>query len=371
MNTAKYGSVLVVDDDPDVLQSSSLLLMEHGYQTISASGAEEAILHFKTHSVDAVVSDIVMPHISGIELLRQIHHINPSTPVILMTAYADMDKVIDAIKIGAFDFIIKPFTADLLVHAVEKAVNFNRLMVRERDYRHLLEEYSQDIETLVAERTLSLMALTLADKIRNPSAVIGLICRRMLEKEDVPDRLRPKVEEIIDETKKLEVIVSDFHSLLKSKKSMFSYQDVNRLVEDVMRVSENMIARRGVELVFTPPARALKANIQRNLFQIALSHLVKNAAEATPPGGKISVSLYGSDDTVVIEVSDRGHGITNEDLENIFSPAFSSKDKRFGMGLPLVKQIVSEHLGQIEVLSRAGEGTTFRVLLPVRWSGPG
>ena len=83
------------------------------------------------------------------------------------------------------------------------------------------------------------------------------------------------------------------------------------------------------------------------------------------------MSLYGSDDTVVIEVSDRGHGITNEDLENIFSPAFSSKDKRFGMGLPLVKQIVSEHLGQIEVLSRAGEGTTFRVLLPVRWSGPG
>jgi len=111
-----------------------------------------------------------------------------------MMAYADMEKEMEAIKMGAFDFIIKPFTAELLVHSVQMAVHYNKLILMEREYRHLLEEYNQEIETLVPERTMSLMALTLADKIRNPASVIGLTCRRLLEKEEVPQPLIPKIE---------------------------------------------------------------------------------------------------------------------------------------------------------------------------------
>ena len=164
MKKEHYKTVLVVDDDPDVLGSCSLLLQEYGFNVLSSSGAEDAVIQFRANAVDAVVTDIVMPSVSGIELLRQIHDINPTTPVVLMTAYADIDKVIGAIKTGAFDFIIKPFTADLLVHSVEKAVHYNGLIRMENDYKRLLEEYNQEIEALVAERTMGLVALTLATK---------------------------------------------------------------------------------------------------------------------------------------------------------------------------------------------------------------
>ena len=110
MNKGKYGSVLVVDDEPTVLESSSLLLKEYGYNVVSSSSAEDAIKRFQENNIDVVVTDIVMPSISGIELLRLIHDINPTIPVILMTAFADMEKVLGAIRTGAFNFIIKPFT---------------------------------------------------------------------------------------------------------------------------------------------------------------------------------------------------------------------------------------------------------------------
>ncbi|MBI4682621.1 MAG: hybrid sensor histidine kinase/response regulator [Nitrospirae bacterium] len=367
MEKGKYGSVLVVDDDPSVLESSSMLLKEYGYHVVSSSGVDDALERFRVNNIDAVLTDIVMPSKSGIELLRHIHDMNPTTPVILMTAYADMEKVLGALKIGAFDFIIKPFTSELLVHSVEKAVHFNKLMLMEKDYKHLLEEYNQEIETLIAERTMGLMSLTLADKIRNPAAVIGLTCRRMLEKEEIPERLIPKIEGIIDEAAKLDNIVKDFQSLLKSKKSMFRYEDINAVVESVIPIIENMVADKRIELAFKCSEQPLKVNIQKNLFQIALSHLIKNSADAIHDGGKITISTYQSDNTCILEVSDTGSGISAEDIGKIFDPMFSSKDKRYGMGLPLVKRIVSEHMGEIEVTSKPGEGTTFIIKLPVRW----
>jgi signal transduction histidine kinase len=368
MNIRKYGAVLVVDDEPSVLESSSLLLKEYGYNVTSSSNAEDAIRRFQENSIDVVLTDIVMPSMSGIELLRQIHDINSATPVILMTAYADMEKVLGALKMGAFDFIIKPFTAELLVHSVEKAVHYNKLILMEKDYKHLLEKYNEEIETLVAERTMGLMSLTLADKIRNPASVIGLTCRRMLEKEEVPDRLIPKIQGIINEAEKLDAIVKDFQSLLKDRKSMFRYEDVNEVVDSIMPIIENMVASKKIEVAFNRWACPLKVNIQKNLFQIALSHLIKNSIDAIPEGGRITVSAYESDNACVLEVSDTGHGIHPEDINKIFNPMFSSKDKRFGMGLPLVKRIVNEHMGEIEVASIPGEGTTFRIKLPLRWS---
>ncbi|HBH60474.1 MAG TPA: hypothetical protein DDX85_01775, partial [Nitrospiraceae bacterium] len=272
MNMGKYGSVLVVDDEPAVLESSSLLLQEYGFKVASSSDAEDAMRRFKENSIDVVVTDIVMPSVSGIELIRQIHDINPRTPVILMTAYADMEKVLDAIKIGAFDFIIKPFTPELLLHAVEKAVHYNQLVLMERDYKHLLEEYNQEIETLVAERTMGLMSLTLADKIRNPAAVIGLICRRMLEKEEVPENLIAKIRGIIEEAQKLDNIVKDFQSLLKKRESMFRYEDINEVVDSIMPIIKNMVVNTRIEVVFNRSPNPLKVNIQKNLFRIALSH---------------------------------------------------------------------------------------------------
>lgn len=133
-------NVLVVDDDLLVGDSISSLLREYGYTVFSVVRATDAIDALGHNSVNAVLSDIKMPGISGIELLERIRGISPDIPVVLMTAYAELDMAVDAIKKGAFDFIVKPFKADYLVHAVEKAVKYNNLVKLEKSYKQMLED---------------------------------------------------------------------------------------------------------------------------------------------------------------------------------------------------------------------------------------
>lgn len=134
------STVLVVDDDPYVLESTSLLLQESGYGVITCRNAADALTAFREQSVDVVLTDIKMPRVSGVELLGDIRTIEPLTPVVLMTAYADLDVALDAIKRGAFDFVTKPFKAEYLMHAVEKAVKYAGLIQMEQDYKKTLEE---------------------------------------------------------------------------------------------------------------------------------------------------------------------------------------------------------------------------------------
>lgn len=136
----KRPAILVVDDDPYVLESISSFLKEYGYSVISCEEAKEAMTKLQENRVDVVLTDIRMPMVSGIELLEKIHDLNPEIPVILMTAYAELDTAIDAIKKGAFDFITKPYKPAYLVHSVEKAVRYTRLLQIEKDYKETLED---------------------------------------------------------------------------------------------------------------------------------------------------------------------------------------------------------------------------------------
>ena len=149
---------------------------------------------------------------------------------------------------------------------------------------------------------------------------------------------------------------------------MFGYEDINEVVKDVILVSDSMSAAKNNRITFHPFDHPLKVNMQKNLFQIAISHLLNNALEAAPDGEAVSISTYQREENAVIEISDSGHGINEEDMANIFDPMFSTKEKRFGMGLPLVKRIVSEHMGDISVESKPGENTLFRIELPLRWT---
>ena len=134
------SAILVVDDDPYVLESISTLLQAFGFNVTTCDNANSAMQKMQTECIDVVLTDIKMPGITGVELLGMIHRYAPQTPVILMTAYAELDVAVDAIKKGAFDFIMKPYNAEYLVHTIEKAVKYADLIRMERDYKKTLEE---------------------------------------------------------------------------------------------------------------------------------------------------------------------------------------------------------------------------------------
>jgi putative two-component system response regulator len=187
MNAKNRGSILVVDDDNAVCNFISTLLNKHGYSVIACESGKEALAKLQDNKIDVVLTDIIMPEVSGVEILEKIHNTNPDIPVILITGYPDVDTVVDAIKKGVFDFIVKPYKPEQLIHSLEKALKYKRLVEMGKDYKNILEEFNQEMETLIAERTMNLMALTVADRVRNPATVIGYMGKRMLQRKDISE----------------------------------------------------------------------------------------------------------------------------------------------------------------------------------------
>lgn len=133
-------SILVVDDDKVVLNYLVELLTISGYRTIATDNPVNALKILKSEQFHIVVTDIKTPDISGIDFLSKIHNINPDIPVILITAYAELNIAIEAIKRDAFDFVCKPFTPEYFINCVKRAVRHWRFLQAERHYKSMLEK---------------------------------------------------------------------------------------------------------------------------------------------------------------------------------------------------------------------------------------
>ncbi len=157
MPTEISGNIFVVDDDRFVLESVTTLLTEYGFSVSSFSNGHDAIKRFIMEPVDLVLTDINMPVMDGLELLEKIRYLDRETPVVLMTAYADLDVAVKAIQKGAFDFIIKPYRPPYLIHTVEKGVDFKRLTLIEKNYKIELEK---TVEKRTAELNAALGEIT-------------------------------------------------------------------------------------------------------------------------------------------------------------------------------------------------------------------
>ncbi len=138
--TQKKYTVLIVDDDHHMLESLLLLLTAYDYNVVTADNAGEALYKLLNKDVDIVMTDIKMPGMNGLELAGKIHGLYPELPVLIMTAFAELEVAIDAIKRGAFDFIFKPINPDYLVLSIRKAAAFCEMNDLKRTYQQSLQE---------------------------------------------------------------------------------------------------------------------------------------------------------------------------------------------------------------------------------------
>lgn len=252
---------------------------------------------------------------------------------------------------------------------IVRDITERREAARDKEYRDMLERFNQELESLVAERTMNLVAMTLADRVRNPASVIGATANRILRKAEYSEKALEHIRLIISEAEKLDNTVKDFHDMLRNRQALFHYEDVCGIVREVIAVIEKEAARKQIDLSVDLPDRPLKINTERNLLKMAVFTILRNAVELTPDEGKVSVVVAGDGNRIQVTVSDNGYGIPKEDIDAVFDPSSSVYGHRFAMGLPLIKQIVSEHMGEISVQSEIGKGTTVTMVFPVRWSG--
>lgn len=118
MVDAKKSSIMVVDDEPDILLVLGEFLSAEGFKVLTAKSGQQALEKLKEHTVNLVLLDMAMPNMNGIETLREIKKIAPGLPVIMITAYRDAEKAVEAFRLGAFDCIFKPFDLKYLRQSV-------------------------------------------------------------------------------------------------------------------------------------------------------------------------------------------------------------------------------------------------------------
>ncbi len=136
-DTGRDSPVLLIDDEISILRAMDRMLKKNGYSTLVAENAAEALSLFADHQIEAVISDIRMPGMSGIDLLREIRRVDLDIPVIFVTGAPSIESAVEAVKYGALQYLQKPFSEEELMEAVSKAVQMGRLA---RIRRRVLEE---------------------------------------------------------------------------------------------------------------------------------------------------------------------------------------------------------------------------------------
>jgi DNA-binding response OmpR family regulator len=154
MQRAKNNSILIVDDEASVRTVLSQVLAEDGFRVTEAADGEAARALFETRPFHLVISDIVMPKLNGIELLRWIKAGYPDTQVIIITSYASLNTAVEALRNGAYDYLFKPFEdLSLISAAVKRATDMIRLTAENRKLIKTLKQHNEDLERRVKKRT--------------------------------------------------------------------------------------------------------------------------------------------------------------------------------------------------------------------------
>jgi two-component system, NtrC family, sensor histidine kinase PilS len=208
------------------------------------------------------------------------------------------------------------------------------------------------------------LAAGLAHEIRNPLASMCGSIEILGGSPGLDEQERRLMSVVRSEAERLEALVREFLSFARPISPAFEPLDAVRAVTETVELFRQQLAERGIELVAHADSPVWVRADPGQLRQV-LWNLLGNAADATTRGGRVEVHILRQAGEGVLEISDTGHGIADEDLQRIFDPFFTTKERGTGLGLAIVHRIVEAHSGHLSVHSEVGRGTTFRLALPV------
>ncbi len=390
-------TILVIDDEPDVREIMVISLEDAGYNTLSAPDGETGLKLLASRGPQILITDIKMPGMSGLEVLKQARSIRPETQVIVTTGFADIKKAIIALQHDASDFITKPVDDTTLHLALKRAMERYQNQKQLADYTRLLEQTVLNQEKILhQEKMMSLgrLAASMVHEINNPlSGILNYIqlMIRLVEKPEWDEARRNRFNNyltvVYQETRRCADLVSGLLQFSRKSSLQFKPVDIGELIEYSRMLCQHRLELAQIRLEITCDPEISDVSGDANQLQQCLINLIFNAIdaiEASPgpdpaggddvpssarAGGRISLNadMDDADQQVRIRVEDTGKGIAPEDLPRIFEPFFTTKQDGHGVGLGLstVYGIVEHHNGTITVDRAARQGTCFTILLPV------
>lgn len=227
---------------------------------------------------------------------------------------------------------------------------------RDVTLRTEMEKRLQQAEKLAAIGELSTY---IAHEIRNPLFAIGGFANSLLRSKELSESSQDKVRIILEESKRLDRILKNILNFARPTSSKLTEVDVNQVVSQTMQVLGMGCEERGVALDIRLGDEVPKARADHELLKQCLINLVKNALEAMPDGGHLTVTTAMEGQQVLISVGDTGQGIAPELQDKIFNPFFTTKHKRggTGLGLAMTKKIIGDLGGELRLVSLPGSGT--------------
>jgi two-component system NtrC family sensor kinase len=370
--------LLIVDDEVAFLRSTARIFEKRGYEVDVAASGEEALSKLGGQTFDVVVLDVKMPGIDGMETLKIIKDQHPDMEVILLTGHASTRNGVDGIKFGAFDYLAKPLEIEHLIRKVMQAhekKTRRREKQREKEYRRQMEQNMSATERLASLGTL---ATGVAHEINNPLAIIRESAGWMDMVLDQAENARhPAAADLKNALVKIQTAVDRAtritHQLLGFVRtpSMVPVEtDLKELAEEAIDLICRTVSGDSIEFAIHAGTGSTVLRSDPHRLRQVLINLVNNAVYAVSPAGSISVSIDPGETDILLSVSDNGVGISEEHLEKIFEPFFSTKPQTQGTGLGLfvTRGIVERLGGRIDVASRPGQGARFSVRLPRDYS---
>jgi len=405
--------ILIVDDEEAIVKVFAARLEER-YQCVPAADAQEALAWLAKEQFALALVDVQMPGLSGIELLRKIVSDFPDVAVIIVSGVGRSQRVIDALRIGASDYLIKPCDVDVLELSVERALERRALLRDGKRYKQALERRNvelasqkEELERLQAQlvhsekmASLGQLAGGVAHELNNPAGFIysnmeGLDeCASGLERlldiyERVPlsretaaeidavrqelryERLRGDMPSIIADCRegaeRIRDIVLNLRTFSRLDEADLKQVDVHAGIDATIRLLSQYYNSGRITLKRDYADLPLVNCFAGQLNQVWMN-LLTNAAQAIGhDSGEVRIQTGISDEMVFVKISDTGKGITPENLKRVFDPFFTTKPvgEGTGLGLSVTYGIIEKHGGTITVEGEPDKGTTFTTLLPL------
>jgi len=357
--------ILCVDDVADNIKLLAAELEDEGYQVLSASDGESALEVLRSESVDAVILDVMMPGISGFEVLDRVRSERSALdlPILMATALSDVENVISALSRGANDYVVKPLDMDIVLARLRTHLELARLS-REKD------ALSRQRDEFVA---------IASHDLKNPLGVVlgmtKLVCHMVGPDQPLTDEPRELLGRVVLAAGRMQRIVEDFLDFQILEDGDIELRrdatDINALVREVVdgnteRAREKQIDL-GVEL--TADLDTIKVDGPR-ITQV-LDNLIANAVKFCRAADEVRVRTVRTGEGVRVEVVDSGPGLSQVDLGKVFgkyvrlSNAPTAGERSSGLGLYICRSLVESHSGRIGVQNNeASAGATFWIELP-------
>jgi signal transduction histidine kinase len=372
------NSILLVDDEEGIRTVLGISLRDMGYHVITAENGHEALRIFKKECPAIVLTDIKMPEMDGIELLRRIKEHNPDTEVIMITGHGDMDLAIKSVKYAATDFVAKPINDEILEIALNRARE--RIVIRRQ-----LNEYTQNLEQLVQEKTRKLIAVErlaavgqtatdLSHAIKNIAGGLkggAFVLEKGIELSH-HEYLMQGWEMIKGNVDKITNLSLDLLNFAKETALTYELADPNQPAREVVDLMAPLAKEHGISLSIELDRELRKINFDPELIHRCLLNLVTNAIDACKSKDsdneikRVCVRTlkkrgWGVEYQVVDNGSGMDHGIKNKIFQRFFSTKGSAGT---GIGLMATKKIIDAHRGEITVQSEENMGSEFIIRIP-------